>query len=230
LVESNLRFVVKIAKEYRNRGLSFEDLVSEGNLGLIEAAKRFDPDRKTRFTNWAVWSIRKAIRAALCEQACVVRLPASQILRMREVRGTERALRASLGREPTRDELEEQLPKNLAGLDPIHRHGLRVSSLDEPIGEGSGLSVENAIEAAPGRSVEGQMLQLEAIENARATVDELDDQLRTVLSFRLGLDGLPPLTLTELGRRIGLTHEGVRKIECRAKERLRHLYRRRLYR
>lgn len=229
LVESNLRFVVKIAKEYRHRGVPFEDLVSEGNLGLIEAARRYDPGRGTKFSNWAVWSIRKAILMALTEQMSVVRLPASQVSRMQEVRGAERSLRGTLGRDPEAEELAERLPKKLAALDPIHRHGLRFSSLDERVAEDSDLTLDEALEDQGRPSVEHRLLEIEAIATARESYEELDGPLKTVIAHRLGLDGNAPLTLSDLGRRIGMTHEGVRKIECRAKDRLRKLYRRKVY-
>jgi RNA polymerase primary sigma factor len=229
LVEANLRFVVKIAKEYRDRGVPLDDLINEGNLGLMDAARRFDPDRGTKFTNWAVWSIRKAILAALCEQGSVVRLPASQIARMREVRGAKRELRETLGREPSTEEMAARLPDNLAGLDPIHLHGLRITSLDEPVTDDTTLAYEETLADTSRPSIEAQMVECEMIDRALDSFGQLEESQRTVIAHRLGLDGRPPLTLTELGRHVGMTHEGVRKVECRATARLRKLFRRNVY-
>ena len=224
LVESNLRFVVSIAGEYRNLGLPFDDLINEGNLGLIEAAHRFDPDRGAKFISWAVWWIRRAIRTALSDQTFVVRLPVSQFKRMREVKATERDLTRDLGRPPTRDEMAAKLPRKLAQVDPIHRHGIRISSLDYTAPDEQRDTLADTLPDHKLVSIESRMLCDEQTENINELYEKLPDQLRTVIAWRFGLDGEQPQTLSEIGRRIGRSREGVRLIEGKAIDKLRKLF------
>jgi RNA polymerase primary sigma factor len=224
LVEANLRFVVSIAGEYRNLGLPFEDLINEGNLGLIEAAQRFDPERGAKFITWAVWWVRRAIRNALSDQSYVVRLPVSQLKRMREVRATERELTRELGRRPTREEMAAKLPRKLAHVDPIHRHGIRISSLDFSAPDEQRDTLAETLPDHSLVSVEHRLLDEEQTENLSALYEKLPDPLRSVIAWRFGLDGEPPQTLSEIGRRIGRSREGVRLIEGKAIEKLRRLF------
>jgi RNA polymerase primary sigma factor len=224
LVEANLKFVVSIANEYRNLGLPYEDAINEGNVGLIEAARRFDPERGAKFISWAVWWIRRAIRSALSDQSFSVRLPVSQFRRMQEVKDTERDLVKELGRVPTHEELSAKLPRKLAQVDPIHRHGIRISSLDyTPPEEPSG-NFADSLEDDQQVSVERQLLDDEQASNINALYEKLPDQQRTVIACRFGIDGERPQTLSEIGRRIGRSREGVRLIEGKAIERLRRLF------
>ena len=224
LVEANLRFVVSIAGEYRNLGLPFDDLINEGNLGLIEAAHRFDPDRGAKFISWAVWWIRRAIRTALSDQTFVVRLPVSQFKRMREVKATERDLTKALGRPPTREEMAAKLPKKLAQVDPIHRHGIRISSLDYTTPDEQRSTLADTLQDDKQISIENRLLDDEQTESINALYEKLPDQLRTVIAWRFGLGGEQPQTLSEIGRRIGRSREGVRLIEGKAIEKLRRLF------
>ena len=221
LVESNLRFVVKIAGEYRHFGLAFEDLVNEGNLGLIEAARRFDPERGTRFITLAVWWIRKAICRALSEDSQVVRLPVSQLRKMRVVRSVEKALAEDLGREPSRDELTRKLPKEFSNLDPIHRYGLRMSSLDDPVTEGRKDTFAESLCDETQDSIETDVAWRECGSQLRPLLESLDARQRRVLIARFGLDGQPPRTLGEIGKELGRSREGVRLIERKALMQLR---------
>jgi RNA polymerase sigma factor (sigma-70 family) len=223
LIECNLRFVVRVAGEYRNRGLPFEDLINEGNLGLIEAARRYDPGQGTRFISWAVWWIRKSIRAALAEQPHVVRLPLSQFKKIRVVRATEKALEGELGRGPTLSEMSASLPVGLSGMDPIHHYGIRCASLDEPVHREGRRTMAEVVGDDGRPSVEEQMLDREQKSGVRALQGQLDGQQREVIAGRFGLDGQPPQTLAEIGQRIGRSREGVRLIEVRALQRLRRL-------
>ena len=224
LVEANLRFVVSVAGEYRNLGLPFDDLINEGNLGLIEAAHRFDPDRGAKFISWAVWWIRRAIRTALSDQTFVVRLPVSQFKRMREVKATEKDLTRDLGRPPTREEMSAKLPRKLAQVDPIHRHGIRISSLDYTAPDEQRDTLAETLPDRKQVSVENQLLEDEQNESITELYEKLPDQLRTVIAWRFGLDGEQPQTLSEIGRRIGRSREGVRLIEGKAIEKLRRLF------
>lgn len=224
LIECNLPFVVKIAGQYRNLGLPFEDLISEGNLGLIEAARRFDPGRGTRFVTWAIWWIRKSICHALSERAQLVRLPVSQIKKIRVVRATEKALEGKCRREPTQEEMSASLPSNLAGLDPIHCDGIRCDSLDEPNSRDRRKNIAELLKDERLTSVEDQMLSREASDRVSLFYAQLDEQQKAVIACRFGLGGEEPLTLEEIGQRMGRSREGVRLIEAKAMERLRKLF------
>jgi RNA polymerase primary sigma factor len=221
LVESNLRFVVKIAREYATYGLPVEDLINEGNIGLLEAAERFDPERGVKFISWAVWWIRKSIRTALNEQLRVVRLPLSQIRKIRVVRETERGLQKDLGREPTSDEIVAKLPKALTHLEPIHRHDVRITSIDEPIAGTFRETLADVLDDPHHPSIESEMLDREAVEVVNSLCRQLDERQQTVISYRFGLNGKKRQTLREIGERIGLTRESVRQIECQAIKQLR---------
>src|SRR5262245_15124122 len=120
LVESNLSFVVKIANEYRNLGLPFEDLLNEGNIGLIEAAQRYDHTKGTKFITYAIWWVRKSILKALSEQSNLVRVPNYQMKKVKKIRETEQNLARSLGRKPERDELSKELDSTISQIDEIH--------------------------------------------------------------------------------------------------------------
>ena len=135
LIESNLSFVVKVASEYRNLGLPFEDLLNEGNLGLIEAAHRYDASKGTKFITYAIWWIRKSILKALSEHSSLVRVPTYQMKKVREIRDVEANLSRRLGRRPRRDEISARLERSLAKVDQILQYSLREMSLDDKLGK-----------------------------------------------------------------------------------------------
>ncbi len=218
LIECNLRFVVKIAAEYQYYGVPIEDLISEGNLGLMAAAHRFDPERGTRFISWAVAWIRKSIYKALNEQH-TVRIPESQLRKMRQARDTGRRLAEEFGREPTLTEIAERLEENVGEVEPLHLHGIRLSSLDDPAGDNDGGTLAARLEGER-ITVEEQMIHSEAIERVEVSCDKLEDTERAVIRGRFGLDDRPQQTLCELAREIGRSREGVRVIERRAIRRL----------
>ncbi len=220
LIECNLRFVVKIAREHLGSGLPLEDLINEGNLGLIEAAQRFDPDRGVRFITFAVWWVRRAIRTALTNQTHSVRLPGSQLKRMREARVAADALRAELGREPSQSEVAERLPANLAGADPILYHGIRMHHLDAPTPDGGSSSLTETLEDQS-LSAEDTVLRDERIARIREACKTLDERQKAVVTARFGLDNDTPVTLDEAGRLVGRSRERVRQIEGQALRSLR---------
>lgn len=216
LVEANLRFVVKVAKEYRNCGLPLEDMINEGNLGLIEAAKRFDPERGPRFISCAVWWIRREILNALSNQSHAVRLPASQTAKMKEVRRTREQLAGELGRTPTDDEISSRLHAKPGALDPIHVHGVRLSSLDAPLNDDQSESFADFLVDEHQASVEEQMMKDEALACVDLLTEELEDRERDVIESRFGLGDRDPQTLQVVADRIGLSREGVRLVERKA--------------
>lgn len=227
LVKSNLSFVAKVASEYRNLGIPFEDLLSEGNLGLIEAANRFDPDKNNKFISYAIWWIRKAILKALCEKAHVVRMPYSQIKKFKEIRRAEQELQRDLGRAPDREEISFHLSKCLSKIDRVLQYGVHETSLDIGVGEEQETPLAEVL--ADGRTVspEDRLLDAEANDGLGEAYCELNEQQQTVIAYRFGVLGDRPLTLQETGELIGVSRERVRQIENQAKERIRKTFRKR---
>jgi RNA polymerase primary sigma factor len=225
LVESNLSFVAKVASEYRSLGLPFEDLLNEGNVGLIEAAKRFDASKDIKFISYAIWWIRKSILKALSEQSHTVRLPYSQMKKVKEIREAERALRRELNRRPTREEISRHLDKSMAKVDKVLQHTAHEVSLDEPVGDEQDTPMWECLVDPERVSPEERLLDREMIDGISVLYEHLNDQQKTVIAHRFGLGGNPPLTLQETGDCMGLSRERVRQIECQATERMRRIFR-----
>jgi RNA polymerase primary sigma factor len=224
LIESNLSFVVKVASEYRNLGLPFEDLLNEGNLGLIEAARRYDESKGTKFITYAIWWIRKSILKALSEHSNMVRVPNYQLKKVREIREAETTLRRSLGRKPKREEISECLSKSVTKIDQVLQLKLREVSLDDKVGKEREASIAEYLVDKNLTSPEDDLIRREANSLVSEAMDYLTAQERTVVTFRFGLAGGPPLTLKEIGEKMGISRERVRQIECQAKNRLRKLF------
>jgi RNA polymerase primary sigma factor len=224
LVESNLSFVAKVASEYRSLGLPFEDLLNEGNVGLIEAAHRFDASKDIKFISYAIWWIRKSILKALSEQSHTVRLPYSQMKKVKEIRKAERALRKEFGRKPTREEISIHLEKSLAKIDKVLQHTAHEVSLDEPVGEQQETPLSDCLVDGDRITAEQRILEREMTDGIGEVFELLNKQQKTVIRYRFGMDGQPPLTLQETGDEMGLSRERVRQIECQAKDRMRKLF------
>jgi RNA polymerase primary sigma factor len=223
LVKSNLSFVVKIASEYKNMGLPFEDLLNEGNIGLIEAAHHFDPSRGTKFITYAIWWIRKSILKALSQHSAMVRIPNYQLKKVRNVRNTERMLAKELGREADREEISKELRVTIAKIDEILQMKLRELSLDDKVGKDKDTPISDYL--VDGRSVnpEDELIKNESQVVIRMALRSLTDQEQTVIINRFGLEGGRVFTLKEIGEKLGVSRERVRQIENQAKKRLRKL-------
>ncbi len=224
LVESNLSFVAKVASEYRYLGMPFEDLLNEGNVGLIEAAHRFDPERDTKFISYAIWWIRKSILKALSEKSHVVRMPYSQIKKFKEIRKAEKQLQRDLGRKPTREDISVHLDRSVDKIDRVLSHGVHEMSLDVPVGEDHDTPLADILEDEQAGTPELQFLDREANDDVGAVFCQLNRQQQSVIAYRFGLLGEAPLTLQETGERLGVSRERVRQIEVQAKERMRKLF------
>jgi RNA polymerase primary sigma factor len=221
LVKCNLSFVVKVASEYRNMGLPFEDLLNEGNIGLIEAAHHFDHTRGTKFITYAIWWIRKSILKALSQHSAMVRIPNYQLKKVRTVRNTERMLARELGREARRDEISKELHVTIAKIDEILQMKMRELSLDDKIGREKDTPISDYL--VDGRSInpEDELIRHEHQGLIRLALRNLSDQEQTVIINRFGLEGGRTFTLKEIGVKLGVSRERVRQIENQAKRRLR---------
>jgi len=227
LVEANLRFVVMVAKEYQDRGLPLVDLINEGNLGLIEAAKRYDASRGTKFISYAVWWIRQAILQALSNYVRMVRLPINQVWALNKVVKASETLVQTLGRDPSIDEIAEKL--NTSSLDLLKnmRYWGKDVSLEDSLGqEDSELRVIDRISDTELPTPDSPLLQ-EAMKDEIADVlSSLEKREKEVLRLIFGIDGERPLTLGEIGVRMNISRERVRQIKNKALRKLRHTSRR----
>ena len=221
LVEANLRFVVSYAKRYRGLGLSFLDLIHEGSLGLMEAAKRFDPDRGVKFISYAVWWVRQAIFHALSEQHRVFRLPQKLSGQISKVEHARQSLARELERPPTTEELAKHTQLTESEVDHLLQVGGTDLSLSSTVGEDGTLELGDTLEQETVPSVENQLIRSSFEEQMRALVSELDAKEREVIEMRFGLGGDEPKTLQEIGEALGLSRERIRQIESKAKEKLR---------
>jgi RNA polymerase primary sigma factor len=219
LVEANLRFVVSYVKKYRGMGLNMLDLVNEGNLGLMEAAKRFDPSRNVRFISYAVWWIRQAVIHALTENSRIYNLPQKLSDQISQIKKRREKLKAELSRDPTREEIARSLKMSEEDVEDLEILSEKNISLNEPGPEGDS-EVEDRIRDELSPSVEYQIIKASIQEQIRDILKELDEKEALVLKLRFGLDDDLPLTLQEVGEKLHLTRERIRQIEQKAMRKL----------
>ena len=224
LVESNLSFVVKIANEYRNLGLPFEDLLNEGNLGLIEAAQRYDHNKGTKFITYAIWWVRKSILKALSEQSNLVRVPNYQMKKVKKIRETEASLSRELGRRPGRDEISTKLESTISKIDEILMIKLREISLDDKVGRDKSIPVSDYLIDDSSVNPEEELLKNESEDLVRSAMFMLTEQEKVVIANRFGMDSGRSFTLKEIGESMGLSRERIRQIEAQAKKKLRRIF------
>lgn len=221
MVNANLRFVVSVAKQYQNSGLSLGDLINEGNLGLIKAAKRFDETRGFKFISYAVWWIRQSIMQALAEQSRVVRIPLNRIGSLNTLNRAFSQLEQKFQREPSAEELAEVLNIDLEEISDTVKIGSKQISVHAPFvqGEENGLIdvLEDDSEMPPDTSLLNESLQKE-IQRSLSTLTKKEAD---VIALHFGLNGGTPLTLDEIGYRFNLTRERVRQIKEKGLRRLR---------
>ncbi|MEE4300988.1 MAG: sigma-70 family RNA polymerase sigma factor [Pseudomonadales bacterium] len=224
MIEANLRFVVMLARRYKGRGLPFDDLVEEGNLGLIRAVEKFDPAHGCRFSTYAGWWIRQAIERALANQARLVRLPVHVDKGVAQVRRASRSLAQALGREPSPAEIAAALERDEAEVRDLLAVAARADAADRAADRGEGMMDEAvAAQAAeePDRAVAGQELRA----SIEASLEALNPRQREIICRRFGLRGHEPQTLEEVGDAVSLARERVRQIQLQAIARMRALVR-----
>jgi len=222
LTKANLRFVVSVAKQYQNQGLSLGDLINEGNLGLIKAANRFDETRGFKFISYAVWWIRQSILQALAEQSRIVRLPLNRVGTMNKIGKAFSALEQEFEREPSAEEVAQQLEiSDFEVSDTLQKSGKHLS-LDAPFSEEEENRlldiIENQEQPAPDNTLINESLRIE-LDRALSTLTPREAE---VVKLYFGIDLETPLTLEEIGERFKLTRERVRQIKEKALRRLRH--------
>lgn len=221
MIESNLRFVVNVAKKYQNQGLPLMDLINEGNIGLMTALEKFDPDKGYHFISYAVWWIRQSIMKAINEKSRAVRLPLNRTNELLQIQKAQRSLMSDFS---TEDPSAEEIGK-LTGFDPEHvNHLLGISrdlvSLDAPVFNDTGSSSVGDFIEDGSLSPEDSLLDVSLKEDINLVLSTLTDKEREIIELRFGLDGKIPMSLKEIGEIYNLTKERIRQIEKKALERL----------
>lgn len=225
MTRANLRLVIKIAREYANLGLPLLDLISEGNIGLVKAIKRFDPAKGGKMSTYGSWWIKQAIKRALANQSKTIRLPIHLVDKISKIRRVSDTMSESLGREATNDEIAEEVGINAAKVAQLKEIACRPTSLDARLGEDNDMEFseticdENAIDPFANLHEKDMYDQLSDL------LEELDERERSIINNRFGLDGAEPITLEEVGAKMGVTRERIRQLQNSALNKMRRAFR-----
>ncbi|MGJ8678076.1 MAG: sigma-70 family RNA polymerase sigma factor [Akkermansiaceae bacterium] len=221
MIRANLRLVVKIAQDYANYGLPLADLISEGNIGLMKAVERFDPSKGGKLSTYGSWWIKQSIKRALANQSKTIRLPIHMVDKIARMRRISALLTEELGREPTQDEIAEELGIPRRKLALLEAASMRTSSLNAPINDDDSSEISDIIgderALSPADALESKNMHSEIDD----LLDILDEREHRIIDARFGLDGTTPMTLEEVGVEFGVTRERIRQLQNIALEKMR---------
>ena len=224
MITANLRLVVHIAREYEHCGAPLLDLINEGNIGLMKAVERFDPAKGAKFSTYASLWIKQAIRRALADQAKTIRLPINATDTLYHMHQASSRLRADLGRDPSDEELAQELGLSAKRVTELSVAALRPASLDAVIGDDDSSTLGELVEDTNALMPDEELEEKTSLEVVRGLLGSLDQRTATILRFRFGLDGQPEKTLDEIGRKLHLTRERIRQLQNEALVRLRRSF------
>lgn len=221
LIKANLRFVVSIAKKYQTSGISLLDLINEGNMGLIKAAERFDPERGFHFISYAVWWIRQAILLAISQKTSLIRLPLNRTADIQKIERVQKALEGKLGREPSPAEIAEELDMDNEEINHLRNITQDFVSLDATIGNSDENTVLSLVEDLKVESPDKKIFDESLHDALNEVLETLTQSEREILQLRYGLSGNEPMSLQQIGERFKLSKERIRQIEKKAIRKLR---------